>query len=189
MLYSVYKLNKLDDKIQPCCTSVQILNQSVVPHLLQTVAPWPAYKFLRRQVMWSDIPISFRKFQFVVIHTIKHFSIVNETGIDVFLEFRCFFYNPTYVGNLISGSSPFSKARFYIWKFLVHIILKPSLKDLGHTFATMLNECICTGVWTFFGIALLWDWDKNWSFRDLWPLLSFLNLLKYWVQPFNNIIF
>ena len=67
--------------------------------------------------------------QFAVIHTVTGFSIVNETEVDVFLEFSCFFYDPTDVGNLISGSSVFSKYSLYIWKFSVHVLLKPSLKD------------------------------------------------------------
>ena len=73
----------------------------------------------------------------VVIHMVKGFSIVNETEIDVFLEFFCFFYDKADIGNLISGSSPFSKTSLYIWKFLVHGLLKPSLENLGHYFASV----------------------------------------------------
>ena len=73
--------------------------------------------------------------QFVVIHTVKDFSIVNEAGI--FLEFSRFFYDPMDVGNLISGSSAFSKVSFNIWDFLVHKLLKPSLMDFEHYFAGM----------------------------------------------------
>ena len=65
--------------------------------------------------------------QFVVIHTVKGFSIVNEAEVDVFLEFPCFLYDPTDVGSLISDSPAFSKPSLYIWKFLVHVLLKPSL--------------------------------------------------------------
>ena len=75
--------------------------------------------------------------EFVVIHTVKGFSIVNEAEVDVFLEFSCFFYDPTDVGNLISGSSAFSKSSLNIWKFLVHILLKPGLKNFEHSFASM----------------------------------------------------
>ena len=75
---------------------------------------------------------------FFVIHTLKGFSTVNETEVDVFLEFPCFFYDPTN-GNLISGSSAFSKPSLYIWKFSVHILLKPSLKDFKHNLASMWN--------------------------------------------------
>ena len=87
-----------------------------------------AYRFPRGQVKWSGIPISLRIFQFVVIHTVKGFSIVNEAG-DVSLELPCFFYYLMDVGNLISGSSAFSKSSLYVLKFLVHILLKSSLKD------------------------------------------------------------
>ena len=70
-----------------------------------------------------------RIFQFVVIHTVKSFSIVSETEVDVFLEFSCFFCDLADVGNLISGSSAFSKSSLYIWKFSIHVLLKLSLKD------------------------------------------------------------
>ena len=75
--------------------------------------------------------------QFAVIHTVKGFDIVNEAEVDVFLEFSCFFYDPTDVGNLISGSSTFSKSSLYIWKLSVHILLKPSLKDFEHYLASL----------------------------------------------------
>ena len=67
--------------------------------------------------------------QFVVIHTVEDLSIVNKAEVDVFLEFFCLFYDPMDVGNLIFGSSAFSKSNLYIWKFLVHVLLKPGLKD------------------------------------------------------------
>ena len=75
--------------------------------------------------------------QFVVIHTIKGFSVVNEAKVDVFLEFSCFFYDPTDVGNLISDSSVFSKSNLNIWKFSVDILLKPGLENFEHYFASM----------------------------------------------------
>ena len=73
--------------------------------------------------------------QFVVIHTVKGFGVVNEAELDVYLEFSCFFYDPTFVGNLISDSSAFSKSILYIWKFLIHVLLKPSLEDFEHYIA------------------------------------------------------
>ena len=79
---------------------------------------------------WSGIPISLIIFQFVVIHTVKGSTIVSEA--DVFLEFSCFFCDPVVVGNFISGSSAFSEPSLYIWKFLVHILLKPGLKKFEH---------------------------------------------------------
>ena len=88
------------------------------------------------QVVWySDLLKNF--LQFVVIHTVKGFGIVNRAEVDVFLEFSCFFNDPPDVGNLISGSSVSSKPCLYIWKFLVHVLLKPSLKDLEYNLAGM----------------------------------------------------
>ena len=75
--------------------------------------------------------------QFVVIHTIKGFGIVNEAEVDVFLEFSCFFCDPVDVGNLISDSSAFSKSSLKIWKFLVHVLLKPCSENFEHYFANM----------------------------------------------------
>ena len=72
-----------------------------------------------------------------MIHTVKGFCVVNEAKVDVFLEFSCFFYDAMYVVNLISGSSAFSKSNLNIWKFSVHVLLKPSLEDLQHYFASM----------------------------------------------------
>ena len=112
-----------------------------------------AYRFLRRQVRWSSILKNFP--QFVMIHTVKSFGIVNKAEIDVFLELSCFFNDPVDVGNLISGSSAFSKSSLNIWNILIHILLKPLLENLGHYFASMWNECSRAIVWTFFGIALL----------------------------------
>ena len=74
---------------------------------------------------------------FVVIHVVKGFDVVNEAEVDVFLEFSCFFYDPVVVGNLISGSSAFSKSSVYIRKFSVHVLLKSSLKDFEHCLASM----------------------------------------------------
>ena len=85
--------------------------------------------------------------QFVVIHTVKSFSAVNEAEVDVFLEFSWFSCDPTDIGNLTSGSSVFSKSSFYIWKFSVHVLLKPSLKDFERYLASMWNECNCAVVW------------------------------------------
>ena len=75
--------------------------------------------------------------QFLVSHTVKVFSVVSEAELDILLEFSCFFYDPTDVGNLISGSSAFSKFSLNIWKFSVHVLLKPSLENFEHYFASM----------------------------------------------------
>ena len=127
--------------------------------------------------------------QFVVIHTVKGFGIVNKAEVDVFLELSCFFDDPKDVSDLISGSSTFSKSSLNIWKFIVHVLLKPGLGNFQYYFASVWDECNCAVVWTFFGIAFLWDWNENWPFPVLWPRLSFPNLLAYWVQHFHSIIF
>ena len=75
--------------------------------------------------------------QFVVIYPVKGFSVVNDAEVDVFLEFSCIFYDPTDVGNLISGSSAFSKSNLYLWKFSVHLLLEPLLENFKHYFASM----------------------------------------------------
>ena len=137
-----------------------------------TVASWPAYRFPRRKVF----PSLLKKFpQFVMMHTVKGFRVVNEA--DVFLELPCFLHDPTNVSHLISVSSAFLKSCLYVWKFLIHVSLKSSLKDFEYNVASMWNELSCMAVWTFFGIVILWDWNENWPFPVLWPLLSFPNLL------------
>ena len=75
--------------------------------------------------------------QFVVIQIVNGFSVANEAEVDVFLEFSCFFYDPTVVGSLTSGSSAFSKPSFYIWKFSVYVLLKRNLKDVELYLASM----------------------------------------------------
>ena len=176
------------DNIQPWCTPFPIWNH-VVPCPVLTVACWPAYRFLSRQVRWSCIPMSQNFPQFVVIHTIKGLGIVNKAKVDIFLELSCFCDDPTDVGNLISGSFAFSKSSLNIWKFLLHILLKPHLEKFEHYFASMWDECNCAVVSAFFGVAFLWDWNENCPLPVLWPLLSFPNLLAYWVQHFHSVIF
>ena len=107
--------------------------------------------------------------QFIVIHTVKGFGIVNKAEIDVFLELSCFLYDPADVGNLISGFSAFSKTNLNIWKFTVHVLLKPGLENFEHYFTSMYDKCNCAVLWAFFGIAFLWDWDENWPFPVSWP--------------------
>ena len=140
------------------------------------------------QVVWySDL---FQNFpQFIVIHTVKGFGLVSKAEIDVFLEHSCFFDDPVDVGNLISGSSAISKSTLNIWKFMVHVLLKPGLENFQHYFASLWDEYNCVVVWAFFGITFLWDWNENWPFPVLWSLLTFPNLLANWVQHFHSIIF
>ena len=90
-----------------------------------------------------------------------------------FLELSCFSYDPVDVGSLVSSSSAFSKTSLNIWKFTVHVLLKSGLENFEHYFSSVWDECNCVVVWAFFGIAFLWDWNENWLFPVLWPLLSF----------------
>ena len=104
------------------------------------------------QVVWYSH--LFQNFpQFVVIHIVKGFSIVNK--VDVFLELFCFFDDLMNVGNLISGSSAFSKCSLNIWKFMVHKLLKPGLENLGYYFTSMWDDCNCVVVWAFLALPFL----------------------------------
>ena len=121
-----------------------------------------------RQVVWyshllKNIP------QFVVIHTVRGFDVVNKAEVDVFLKLSCFYSGLADVGNLISVSSAFSKSSLNIWNFSVHVLLKPGLENLKHHLTNVWDECNCAVVWTFFGIALLWDWNEN----ENWPFQSY----------------
>ena len=139
------------------------------------------------QVVWYS-PLFQNLPQFIVIHTVKGFRVVNEA--DIFFWTSLAFYmiqwllaiwslvplpflNPAWT----SGSSWFR----YCWSLAWRIF--------EHYFTSMWDECGCAVVWAFFGIAFLWDWNENWPFPVLWPLLSFPNLLAYWVQHFHSIIF
>ena len=125
---------------------------------------------------------------FVVIHTVKCFGLVNKTEVDVFLELLLFWWsNRCWLFDF--WFSAFSKSSLNIWKFMVHVLVKPALENFEHYFASMWDERNCAIVWAFFGIAFLWDWNENWPFPVLWPLLSFPNLLAYWVQHLHRIIF
>ena len=84
--------------------------------------------------------------QFILIYTVKGFGIVNKAEIDVFLELSCFFDDPADVGYLISGSSAFSKTSLNIWKFTVHVLLKPGLENFEHYFTSVSDECNCAVV-------------------------------------------
>ena len=96
-----------------------------------------------------------------MIQTVKGFDTVYKAEVDVLLELSCFFCDPMDVGNLVSGSSAFSKFSLNIWKFTVHLLLKSTLENFEHYLASTWNEWDCAVVETFFGIWLLWDWNEN----------------------------
>ena len=174
--------------MQPWCARFPVWNQSVAPCPVLTWTCLQVSQEAGPVVWYSHLVQNFP--QFIVSHTVKGFRVVNKAEIGFFLELYCFFDDPADIGNLISGSSAFSKTSLnWFWKFIVHILLKPGLENFEHYFTSVWDECNCTVVWAFFGIAFLWDWNENWPFSVLWPLLSFPNLLAYLVQHFHSIIF
>ena len=118
-------------------------------------------------------------------HRVKGFSIVCEAEVDIFLEFPCFFEYPADVGNLISGSFAFSISNMNIWSSQFTYSWSLAWENFQHYFSSVWDECSCAVAWAFFGIASLWDWNENWPFPVLWPLLSFPNLLAYWLEWVN----
>ena len=102
-----------------------------------------------------------------------------KSVVTVFLKLPCFLHDPGKVGYLISESSASLKSRLYICKFPVHVLLKPSLKDFEHYFASVWDECNRGVVWTFFGIAFLWNWNENWPFPVLRPLPVCFSAFKH----------
>ena len=169
---TIYSLDLLLSRMEPVCCSKSSSNCCFLTCIQISQEAG--------QVVWYSLLL--KNFpQFVVIYTVKGFSVINKTEADVFLEFSCFCYDSTDVSNLISGSSAFSKSSLDIQKFMVHVLFKPGLENFEHYSASMGDECNCAVVWAFLGIALLWDWNENWTFPVLWLLLSFPNLLAYWV--------
>ena len=154
-------------------------NHVVVPCPVLTVASWAAYRFIRIQVRCSDIPISWRILHFVVTYTVKGFGINSKAEVGIFLEFSCFFCDPSNVRNLISGSSAFSKSSLNMWKFTVHILLNPGLENFEHYFARMWYECNCAIVGhslalPFFEIGMKTDLFEScshcWVYQICWHI-------------------
>ena len=116
--------------------------------------------------------------QFIVIHTVKEFGVVNKAE-RCFLELPCFFDDPMDVGNLISGSSALSESSLNIWKFSVHELLKPSLENFEHYFASMWDEYKFAVIWTCFGIVFLWDWNEN-NFSSAVATAEFSKFVGKW---------
>ena len=144
--------------------------------LSDSAVSWPSYIFLRRQVRWPGIPISLRIFH-SLLWSHKYFSIVNKT--EGFLEFLFFFYDTTDIDNWVSGFSVFSKSSWYIWKFSVHILLKPSLKDFEHYLASMWDESYVqyfehSLAVLFFGIGIKTNLFQScvqcWIFQVCWHI-------------------
>ena len=135
MMCSAYKLNKQGDNIQPLTYSFPDLEPVCCSMSSSNCCFLTCIQISQgaSQVVWYSH--LFQNFpQFVVIHTVKGFAIINKAEIDVFLEFSCLFNETMDVGNLISGSSAFSKSSLNILKFMVHVLLKPGLENFKHYF-------------------------------------------------------
>ena len=139
------------------------------------------------QVVWHSY--LFQNFPVCCDPTVKVFTVVNKTEIDVFLELPCFFLWSSRCWQFDLWFLCLLKTSLNIWKFMVHVLSKPCLENFDHYFASVWDEYSCMVVWTFFAFAFLCDWNENCPFPVLWPLLSFPNLLAYWVQHFHRIIF
>ena len=180
IMYSRYKLNKQGDNIQPWRTPFPIWNQSVVPCPVLTVASWPAYRFLRRQVRWSGITISLRIFKIVVIHTVKGFGVVNKAEVDVFfwnsLAFLMvqqmsaiwslvplLFLNPAWT----SGSSQFMNYWSLVWRILSITLLVCEMSGIVRQFEHFLAL-------SFFGVEMKTDLFQScghcWVFQICWHI-------------------
>ena len=165
MMYSAQKLNKQSDNIQPWCTPLPILNHSVIPCLVLTVASSPAYRFLSRQVRWTGIPVSLRIFHSLLWSTqSKALAQSMKQKYMFFWNSLAFSMNQWMLAIWPLFTLPFLNPACTSVRFSIHILLKPSLKDFEYNLASMWNECNCMLVWTFFGIFLLWDWNENWPY-------------------------
>ena len=132
---TIYRLDILLSNLEPVHCSMSVSNCCFLNCIQASQA---AHKVVWYFHLLKNFP------QFVVIHTVQGFSVINEADVDVFLEFSCFFYDPMDVGNLMFSSSAFSKPSLNIWKFWVHIMLKPSLKDFDHNLTSMGDEFSCS---------------------------------------------
>ena len=145
--------------MQPWHTLFPVWNQSVLP-----VASWTAYGFRRRQVRWSGIPISLRIFQSLLWSAQWKALALSIKQKQMFFWNSCIFDDPTVVGNLIFGSSVFSKSSLNICKFKVLVLLMIGLENFVHYFATVWDECNCAVVWAFFVSLMLSKFYLNYCF-------------------------
>ena len=140
LMCSAYKLNKQGDNIQPWRTPFLIWNQTVSPCLLLNCCFLTCIQISQQA---GQVVLVFPSLEFSTVCCDLHkgFGVINKAEVDVFLVFSCFFDDPTDIGYLISGSSAFSKSILKIWKFMVHILLKPGLENFERYFASVWDEC------------------------------------------------
>ena len=197
-MYSAYKLNKQGDNIRPWCTPFPIWNKSVFPRSVLTVASWPAYRFLKRQVRWSGISISWRIFHSFLWSTqSKTLAFeVNEADVDAILEFSCFFCDPTDIGNLISGSSAFSKSSLKSGSSCFAYCWRLSWRILSIITLLACDMCAIVGLFQyslalpFFGIGMKTDLFESsghcWVFQICWHV--WICFLSVFIKDFCDCI-
>ena len=172
---TAYTLDVLLSRLEPICCSMSSSNCCYLTCIQISQEAG--------QVVWySHLFQSFP--QFVVIHTVKDFGVINKAEVDVFLELSCFFDDPVDVGNLIPGSSAFY---WSIWKFTVHILLKPYLENFVHYLLVCEMSAMCGRVsilWHCLSLGLEWKL----TFSNPVATVSFPSLLVYWVQHCHSII-
>ena len=153
-IYSLDSMQISFPNLEPVCCSMSSSNCCFLTCIQISQDPG--------QVVWySHLLKNFP--QFVVIHTVKGFGVVNKVEVDVFLKLSCFFNDPTDVGNLISGSSAFSKSSLNILKFMVHVLLKPGLENFEHYFASVWGEYNYAVVWTFWRLEISSKMSCSWN--------------------------
>ena len=146
--------------------SLEVLLSQFETSLLLHVWFWLLLLDLHMDFSETDLVVWFSNLfqnfpEFDVIYTVKGLSSINEAELDVLLKFSCFLNDPVDFDNLTYGFSAFCKSSLNIWKFTVHVLLKPGLENFEHYFTSVWDECNCAVVWAFFGIAFLWDWNEN----------------------------
>ena len=145
----IYNLTYAFSYLEPVCCSMSSSNCCFLTYIQISQEAG--------QVVWySHLLKNFP--QFIVIHTVKGYGIVKKAEIEVFLELSCFFDDPADVGNLISGSSAFSKTSLNIWKFMVHVLLKPGLENFEHYFTS--NKDLSSQSYSF-SISHVWMWELD----------------------------
>ena len=182
IMCSTYRLNRQGDRRQTCCTPFSILNQSSIPSIQGSNCCFLTCIQISQEsgkmVWYTHL---FKRFpEYYDPHSQSLWCSWWKRCRCVSLEFPSFLYDPANVVILVFSSSSFSKPSLDIWKFLVHMMLKPSMQNFKHDLTSMGDECNCLMVSTFFNTTLFGNWDEDWSFPVLWPQLGLPDLLKNW---------
>ena len=180
MMYSAYKLNKQGDNILPWCTPFPIWNQSI-SMCISNCCFLICIQISQEAGMVVWYSHLFKNFPVCCDPPSQRLYHSQGSRSGWFPGILLLFWWSSGCWKFDLCSSPFSKTSLNVRKFTVHVLLKPGLENFEHYFVSVWDECNCVVGWTFFGIAFLWGWNENWPFPVLRPLLSFPNLLAYWV--------